>query len=256
MILHHPRPRPEPWSVVRSRVKNPWKLPFVANEHVFGWAVHLLGNWAFLETLFYLESLSVLVAVIFYFGDANNRLVQRHYQAWQVINTAQGKGGNGGRIDALQELVKDGVSLTGVDLAGAFLQGVRLDKGTLIRSNFHNADLRGSSLVSADLSDSDLTGANFRNATLTSAVLKDADLTDADLSGSNLQGVDLNDANLDGADMRGADLKNVHWEQVKSVKSANLDGAKSAPPRFIQWALDHGAMRNKQAAEAPNLGGH
>src|SRR3954466_13455101 len=208
------RERPEPWDIKKQGVRQRWLLPFWALEWALEWCAYALSRWTFLDVLEYLEGFSVLIAVIFYFSESGDRLKQKHYQAWQVINTAQGKGGNGGRIDALQELVKDGVSLTGVDLAGAFLQGVRLDKGTLIRSNFHNADLRGSSLVSADLSDSDLTGANFRNATLTSAVLKDADLTDADLSGSNLQGVDLNDAKLDGADMRGADLKNVHWEQV------------------------------------------
>ncbi len=252
MIVHHPRPRPEPWSIVRSRVKTPWRLPFVANEHVFGWAVYLLGNWAFLETLFYLESLSVLVAVIFYFGDANNRLLQRHYQAWQVINTAQGKGGNGGRIDALQELVKDKVSLTGVDLAGAFLQGVNLDKANLVRANLHNADVRGASLVSTELSDADLTGANLRNANLYGAALNGADLTDADLSNSNLQGADFDDANLENADLRGVDLKNVHWQRVKSIKSANLLGARNAPD-FINWALQNGALQTTSQAESAKL---
>ena len=41
--------------------------------------------------------------LIFYFADQGGRLKQKHYQAWQVINTAQGKGGSGGplRIVAL-----------------------------------------------------------------------------------------------------------------------------------------------------------
>jgi len=58
---------------------------------------------------------------------------QKHYQAWQVVNTAQGKGGSGGRIEALQELDQDGVPLVGVYVAGASLQGVRLPKAGLNR---------------------------------------------------------------------------------------------------------------------------
>src|SRR5262245_5889236 len=37
-----------------------------------------------------------------------------NYQAWQVINSAQGKGGSGGRIHALHDLISSGVSLAGV----------------------------------------------------------------------------------------------------------------------------------------------
>ena len=49
----------------------------------------------------YAGSLSILVAVVFWFTEADRRTHQRHYQAWQVINTAKGKGGNGGRMVAL-----------------------------------------------------------------------------------------------------------------------------------------------------------
>jgi hypothetical protein len=234
-------------------VKGPWKIPFVASEHVFGWAVHLLGNWAFLETLFYLESLSVLVAVIVYFGEADHRLMQRHYQAWQVVNTAQGRGGNGGRIDALQELARDDVSLTGVDVSGAFLQGVNLDKANLVRSNFHNADVRGASLESAELTDANLTGANLRNANLQGAELNGADLTDADLTDSKLQGANLAETNLDNAILRGADMTRVRWQGVKSVRSVDLRGVRNAPPEFIQWALQHGAVQAKQEPESASL---
>ena len=47
--------------------------------------------------------------------DAEAEAVRRarkdaNYQAWQVINSAQGKGGSGGRIDALADLVRNDVS--------------------------------------------------------------------------------------------------------------------------------------------------
>ncbi|MBV9147923.1 MAG: hypothetical protein JO065_18545, partial [Acidobacteria bacterium] len=103
MIIREARERPLPWSE-RRRTVPAWTLPFFAVESVWEWLAFALSRWSFLEVLEYMGSLSILVAVFFYFHDAENRVKQRHYQAWQVINTAQGKGGSGGRIEALQEL--------------------------------------------------------------------------------------------------------------------------------------------------------
>jgi uncharacterized protein YjbI with pentapeptide repeats len=241
--------------MVRAKLNSRWQVPFVATEHIFGWIVYFLGNWAFLEMLFYLHSLSVLIAVIVYFSGAEHRVMQRHYQAWQVINTAQGKGGNGGRIDALQELVNDKVPLIGVDVGGAFLQGVRLDGAQLVRANFHNSDARHSSLTRADLSNADLTGANLRGSNLRESVLRGADLTEADLGEADLSGADLSGSVLDNADLQGADLSNVRWQKIKSIKSANLHGTKNASPEFVQWALQHGALRVRSEQDLANPAG-
>src|SRR5215469_17449247 len=154
------RQRPKPWSEQKSALKHSWMLPLLAVEWPFQWLAYVFGNWAFLELLEYLGTFSVLIAVIFYFHDADNRLKQRHYQAWQVINTAQGKGGSGGRIEALQELDADGVSLVGVDVAGAFLQGVQMPNARLVRSNFSGADARSADLDLADFTLADLHSAN------------------------------------------------------------------------------------------------
>ena len=122
----------------------------------------------------YLGSFSVLIAVIFYFKEAPDRVKQRHYQAWQVINTAQGKGGSGGRIEALQELNADSISLTGVDLSNAFLQGVQLRKARLSRANLNAADARESTLDDSDLNFADLRSANFRGSHLRKVSLEEA----------------------------------------------------------------------------------
>jgi hypothetical protein len=243
MIVHHPRSRPDPWSAVARNTKGSWKIPFVATEHLFDWTVFLLSNWSFLEALEYMGSLSVLIAVVFYFSESDARIKQRHYQAWQVINTAQGKGGSGGRIEALQELHADKIALTGVDVAGAFLQGLHLERAILIRANFHNADVRNGSFVSANLSDADLSGANFRGGNLQGAAFRGANLTDSDLDQTDLQGADLTGAILENADLSGANLKDVHWQGVSSIKATNLYGAKNAPPEFVSWAVQHGAVQ-------------
>jgi uncharacterized protein YjbI with pentapeptide repeats len=236
------RERPSSWEGLTSRVKRRWLIPFIAFEWVWDWAAYLLSHWSFLEVLDYLGRFSILVAVIFYFSESGNRIKQRHYQAWQVINTAQGKGGSGGRIEALQELNADKVPLVGVDASSAFLQGLKLEGADLLRADFSAADLRRSDLQSANFTNANLHSANFREGNLEKASFQSADLTDTDLTGSNLAGAKLDDADISGADLRFADLRNVAWKQLKKVTGANIAGVKNAPEGFVEWALRNGAV--------------
>src|SRR6266852_1627373 len=203
------RKRPEPWSERRQRLKRSWTVPLWGFEWFSEWVAYVLSNWSFLEVLEYLSSFGVLIAVIFYFSESGDRIKQKHYQAWQVINTAQGKGGNGGRIEALQELNTDGISLVGVDASGAFLQGIRLQRASLARSNFSAADMRDSDLSFADLSNADLQSTNFRQSTLRNSDFDHADLTKADLWGADLSGADLSGTILADADLRNTNLANL-----------------------------------------------
>jgi uncharacterized protein YjbI with pentapeptide repeats len=190
----------------------------------------------------YLGTFSVLIGVIFYFSESGDRVKQRHYQAWQVINTAQGKGGSGGRIEALQELNADRVPLVGVDVSSAFLQGLNLKNANLLRSDFSSADLRNSNLVQVDFTLANLNSANLRDATLDRAKFVDTDLRNSDLEGASLADADFSGAGLDDADLRGADLKDIAWQKLKSVKGANVAGVKNAPQGFLDWALNDGAV--------------
>jgi len=108
-----PRDKPPTWAERKAGVPSRWARPFIALEWVFDWVAYRLSQWKLLEVLEYLSSLSILVAAIFYFSEAGDRTKQKHYQAWQVINTAQGKGGSGGRLEAMQELNADHVPLVG-----------------------------------------------------------------------------------------------------------------------------------------------
>src|ERR1022692_705257 len=186
MIMHTPRSRPAPWKVRKQRTPHRWLIPFVALEWIFEWAAFALSNWSFLEVLEYLGTFSILIAVIFYFSESGDRVKQKHYQAWQVINTAQGKGGSGGRIEALQELDEDGVPLVGVDVSGAFLQGIHLPKASLVRADLHAVDARNSDFQAADLMGANLHSGNFRDSDLSGANLQSADLGDVDFCSANL----------------------------------------------------------------------
>jgi hypothetical protein len=214
-----------------SRLKRRWTIPFFAIDWISEWVAYYLSHWNFLEVLEYLSSFGVLVAVLFYFSEAGDRVKQRHYQAWQVVNTAQGKGGNGGRVDALQELNADGVPLVGVDASGAFLQGIRLARN----SNFDKSDLQ----------DANLRSANFRESDFRKTDLRGADLSESDLTGADLTGALLDGTILDGAELTESKLGDLNWKKVASLKGANIHGVQNAPAGFVEWALQHGAVDSR-----------
>ena len=251
-IKHEP---PGPWAAYIAG-KPAWLRPFCVIEWPLAWLAYGLSHWAFLEVLEYLGSLSVLVAVIFYFAESGDRLKQKHYQAWQVINTAHHTSGSGGRIEALAELNADGVPLVGVDLSSAFLQGVQLPKARLLRANFTAADVRNSNLAAADLSYASLNGANFRQSDLRHASFESADLSEGDFCGARLVSSDLSGVTLDGADLGNADLSAIKWQQIKSVNKTNLAGVKNAPEGFLQWALNNGAVQSENNPNCPVGGGN
>jgi uncharacterized protein YjbI with pentapeptide repeats len=187
-------------------------LPFIAIEWVWAWLAYWLSGWAFLEVLEYFGTLSVLLAVVCYFSESKDRIKQKHYQAWQVINSAQGRGGSGGRIDALEELYADGVPLVGVDVSGAFLQDIDLSRANLLRANFRAADVRGGNF----------SGAQMQYVGLASAYFRDADLRNADL--------------------RNSDFRKTKWQKIEGIKLANVFGIKNASPGFLNWAIQNGAI--------------
>src|SRR5437016_5761751 len=214
--------RPAPWPKSKQNIKRKWTTPFFAIEWLFEWCAYYLSNWKFLHLVDYLRTFGILVAVIFYFSESGDRLKQKHYQAWQVINTAQGKGGNGGRLDALQELNEDRVPLVGVDVSGAFLQRLHLEKANLARANLNAADVRNAVLPGIDFTDADLRSANFRDSNCRGASFRNATLDETDFFGANLSGADFAGASLANADLRSADLRGIDWQRISSINGANI----------------------------------
>ena len=151
-----------------------------------------------------------------------------NYEAWQVINSAQGKGGSGGRIDALQDLIQNGISLAGVRLDGAWLEGAQLGSSQLRHASLREANLQGADLKEANLENVDFT---------------DANLTGADLRGAHMKGAILKGTQLGTADLRGADLTGLRdWQAVKSASYLNIDSVRNAPPNFRDWMITQGAV--------------
>jgi hypothetical protein len=243
MIEPKHRPPPGNWKDFRQSIRYRWLTPILFVDWTVSWAAYLLSRSSLLEFLEYCGSFSILIGVIFYFLDAPERTKSKHYQAWQVINTAQGKGGSGGRADALHELNEDHVPLVGVDLSDAFLQGLHLQGADLRRGNFHGTDLKDSDLSRSKFQQAVMEWANLRNDNLTrtdftDALLANADLTNADLTGSTLRNSVLNDTDLTNANLAGV----KDWKTISNIKGANIHGIQNAPEGFAAWAMSKGAV--------------
>ncbi|MEG4987164.1 pentapeptide repeat-containing protein [Microcoleus sp. BR0-C5] len=183
------------------------------------WALHLptKKKWALLRkgSVKLLQSGIVITVVIGlgrYVWEAPKRQKQAHYQAWTVINSALSQNGSGGRIQALQDLNKDGVSLQGLKAPGANLEGIELEKAQL-----GGAILQGAWINKANLKGSNLNGARFQDANLSETDLSGASLIGAKLIGANLNRANLKSTDLNYADLKGA--KNLTPEQVKTAKN-------------------------------------
>ena len=175
------------------------------------------------------ESIAITSAALLFFLEISERRKQDRYNAWHVINSATGQRASGGRIEALEDLNKDGVDLEGIVLSDADLSGVKLAFGKLRRANLESsqvdlADFTGADLVQANLSEANLAGASLVKASLTRAILVKANLKDAVLTGADLEDAVLTEAILVGANLEGAIL-------IRSkLKGANLLGVKN-----LEW---------------------
>ncbi|QHG21079.1 pentapeptide repeat-containing protein [Nostoc sp. ATCC 53789] len=214
------------------------------------WFIHLPKNkkiFLLKKALFKVVESGILITIIIglinYIRESPIRQKQAHYQAWQVINSALGQQGSGGRIEAIQDLNKDGVSLESLTANNANLDKIRLNNAYLLSAKLKNASIRDANLQKAKLRYADLRKtalirtnlqeANLSSAILQSALLDNANLYNADLTYSCLRDIHLNGTNLKNADLTGADMRGAHFaleyfnenEQLIKVEKVILDGA-------------------------------
>jgi uncharacterized protein YjbI with pentapeptide repeats len=218
----------------------------LAPEWISEWLVYLSRSWDFVKVLElagkFALLFSVVVGVWTYFAEADERekarqdaIKAKHYRAWELINSARGSTGDGGRRDALQELSVDGVSLAGVYVPNAELSEIQLQ----------HARLRGANFDGANLESADLTGAILVNASLKKAILTQVKLLDgANLSSSDLTGAHLNWIEAKGALMHRTILRCAYLRQAK-LQDAYLLQAD------LKWSnLTEANLQNADISEA------
>jgi uncharacterized protein YjbI with pentapeptide repeats len=181
--------RPKSWKEESAPFpEDDWRRTFVGFNWCCQWISYELSRWAFLEVLEYLGKLTILISLILwiYPGFEQRRQAvesakqaaadarkSRHYVAWQTINSAVGKPGNAGRVDALQDLNSDGVQLDGISLSGhAALAGPM--------------DLTKASMTFADFSDGKYINVNFSLANLDFSTWSNAMCESCNFQGTSL----------------------------------------------------------------------
>ena len=109
------RLKPPTWRAWKARNRSKhwyWRYPLTA-EWGMEWFVYRLRSLALFDLFELAGRCTVLVVAIFWVLEADNRAKERHYRAWDLINSARGSTGDGGRRDALQDLNKDHVVAAG-----------------------------------------------------------------------------------------------------------------------------------------------
>src|SRR3954447_4797588 len=108
-----------------------WLLERYAARLV-AWAESL----SFFSLLEYVGRLAIVLAIASFFIDLPERHQQRQYSTWETVESASGKEYSRARINALEELGEDCVSLEGLNARGADLRRLRLDRCYSIPGGF------------------------------------------------------------------------------------------------------------------------
>jgi hypothetical protein len=45
--------------------------------------------------------------------------------------------------------------------------------------------------------------------------------------------------------LRNSDMEGVKWQGIRTIDSANIYGVRHAPAGFVAWALQHGAISDR-----------
>ena len=222
-------PLPPSWPEWKDwiRKRGWWLTPLARTEWASEWVYYGLRRLAFFDLLELAGRAAVLVAVVLWFLEAGDRAKERHYRAWDLVNSARGSTGDGGRKDALQDLNQDGVSLAAAPLENAYLPGVDL-KGAFL----WDAHLQGAHLQGAHLQGAVLWGANLQGAVLLAANLQGADFLGANLSGArSLSQEQLNAAMGDYRTQLPEGLtRPAHWTKAPDTPPAAQPDAAERPP--------------------------
>ncbi len=186
-------------------------------------------------------AITTTVAFVYYIWVAPFTQKQTHYRAWQLINSAIGKQGAGGRIEALQDLNRDHVSLQNLSADKANLSGINLQSADLKLSKLQGANLQGANLQFADLQGANLQEVDFQNADLHGVKFQHANLQDANFQGANLESAKLQEANLKLANLQYVDLQGANF-QYAQLNGAQLLGTKlqgaTLNPQQVKTALN------------------
>ena len=190
--------------------------------------VFKLKNAALLDIINLVAGVTIIISLITWWTGRRERWEDEIFSTWQVVNDASEDKSGVTRL-ALERLLRNSFSLSGIDLDKTNLIRANLQEADLSLASLQQADLGKANLQEADLSGASLQQAVLRKANLQEAVLDSANLQQADLVSANLQQADLGSANLQEADLFEANLQQAFLFEANlqqaDLRSANLQQA-------------------------------
>ncbi|MEM6611135.1 MAG: pentapeptide repeat-containing protein [Cyanobacteria bacterium P01_C01_bin.72] len=176
------------------------------------------------------EGFSILVAVWLFFLEAPERDKKAHYEAWKTIDSAHGLRNSYARLQALEDLNSDRISLRGFNAPEADLRDIDLSGADLSHAYLSGADLSNADLSNANLSNANLVETKLSNANLSNSLLTGANISYANFIETNLQSVDFVGANIIGANFVRSNLAQAYFGDVNfnqcRLNDANLQKTK------------------------------
>ncbi len=179
-----------------------------------------------------LESFAFIMALCLFLLETPDRTKQAQYEAWQVVDAANGLKTSYARIQALQDLNEDQVSMKGLSAIEADLRNIDFQRADLSNADLSGADLRGANLSNANLSNANLANADFSNANLANARLSSSNLADANFVEANLSNVDFVGAIITDANFVRANLERAYFGDNSFIKT-NLKDAIIRKTKFF-----------------------
>ncbi len=191
-------------------------------------------------------AIATALTLINYLWVAPFQRKQTHYKAWQLINSAIGKQDAGGRIEALQDLNRDGVSLQNLTADKANLSGIELQSADLKQSKLQGVNFQFAKLKFADFQGANLKEVDFENAELAGVKFQYADLQDVNFQGANLKFAKFQQAKLQLANLQYVNLQgaNLQYAQLQGAQllGTKLQGAILSPQQVktaLNWEFAH-----------------
>ncbi|NEP83751.1 MAG: pentapeptide repeat-containing protein [Okeania sp. SIO3B3] len=213
---------------------------------------YLLRNSATLEIIGLLANAALIVSLVTWLTEFEERKEAKLFSTWTIIN--DGKGDKSGVVKtAVERLYKNGFSLSGLQLNKTNLSEANLGGANLGRANLSQADLILANLSQANFSEANLSQADLTFANLSQADLILANLSEANLSQADLIGAKLSEVNLIGANLFGAkNLSNLQIKLACNWKEAIYVDSKRVDNKFIPIDKQANQERIKEIEQDKN----
>lgn len=194
-------------------------------------------------------------------------------RSFETIRLAKSSGivGNIGQVEAVNTLVKQGVSLRKFDFSGLYLREVNFRGTNLTGANFSGADLKDADLRETTLTDSDFsqvdfsdvylpefhtTGINFEKSKLGGIGPRAKDRSDYRINAKYFGGLDFTDVNLDGVtnntwpfSIAGSELS------YSTMRDVDFDGVDASFSHLLAVDLSNSSFNHALLVGADLTGG-